>query len=84
VSDDAPPAIFTAGRHERIGVAMVAEAVRHIESIMAGDDERAHAAEDMLRELVLRAIAEGRADLPEACAAIVLTTDAFDFARRYA
>jgi hypothetical protein len=80
VSRDPQPALFMADAHDRINVAMVADTVRYIEAV-SGDAERAHAAEDLMRELVLRAIAEGRADLPEACAAIALTTDALDFAR---
>lgn len=47
---------------------------------MANDDESAHAAEDGLREEVLRVIAEG-ADNAKELAALVLTTSDISFSR---
>jgi hypothetical protein len=48
---------------------------------MAGDDELAHGAEDNLHHRVLRAIADGKCDDPQACAAAALATLQLDFAR---
>lgn len=45
---------------------------------LASDDEAAHSAEDDLRAVVLRAIADGAAD-PQELARIVLGTSAIEF-----
>ncbi len=54
-------------------VAMIAD--------MAGDDEEAHSEEDALHREVLRAVAEGQAEDPAACARHALTTQEIKFAR---
>lgn len=50
-------------------------------STVAGDDERAHGAEDELHQALLRSIADGTCENPKACAAEALKTLDIDFAR---
>lgn len=63
-------------------VADVTEGVEKMRA-MAADSEAAHAQEDRLRAAVLRAIANGRCDDPQACAAEALETDKIRFTRCY-
>lgn len=48
---------------------------------IAGDDEAAHGAEDLLHQEVLRSIADDECTAPRACAAAALETLKIDFAR---
>ena len=50
----------------------------------ASDPEGAHCEEDEIRERVLKAIAEGRAENPRECARRALETELVDFPRWYA
>lgn len=50
-------------------------------ALSAGDYERAHGREDQLHQEVLRAIADGNAIDPRACAALALTSAEIEFSR---
>lgn len=58
---------------------------RHVDKIakLANDDEEAHASEDHLYREVLRAIADGTASNPRACAEAALKTQELSFSRWY-
>lgn len=68
---------------ERMTVEWIREALTEIAKFATTerDPEAAHAAEDVLWETVLLAIAEDRCDDPEACALAALQTKLFDFPR---
>lgn len=61
----------------------VRERVAEIAAI-ARDDERAHVMEDELHQAVLRAIADGTAEDPQALAAEAIRTAEIEFSRWYA
>jgi hypothetical protein len=66
-----------------VTVGMVSAVIERIR-IHGGDPESAHMLEDDLRDAVLWAIANGRAENPIACAHMALTSNEISFSRWYA
>jgi len=65
---------------DKITPSVILDALLYLESI-SYDDERAHSYEDSLHCAVLEAIAQGRCENPEDCAAKALQSSSIDFSR---
>jgi hypothetical protein len=59
----------------------IAARVRAIAAVHADDSKAAHQIEDCLFVDILRAIARGECDDPQACAALALASRVYDFPR---